>query len=101
VRAVEDNKITIAFGPNYATNKQVVEKPESKAVIEETLREFYGLTVRIDFELDKAQAAAPPTRGRPEPEQIDAEDLLEQDPDLRKMVEQIDGEIIGRRKIED
>jgi len=101
VRAVEDNKISITFSANYATNKQVVEKPESKAVIEEILREFYGLTVRIDFELERAQAAAAPMRGRPEPDQIDAEDLLEQDPDLKKMVEQIDGEIIGRRKIED
>lgn len=101
VRAVEDNKITIAFGANYSTNKQVVEKPESKSVIEETLREFYKLTVRVEFELDLTQTSTQPSGTRPESRQIDADDLFEKDPDLKKMVEHVDGEIIGRRKIED
>ena len=100
VQRVEDNKISIAFASNYSTNKQVVEKAESKAVIEETLREFYQMTVRIEFELDAAPAAMP-SRKQAESPQINADDLLDQDPELKKMVEQIDGEIIGRRKIED
>jgi len=101
VRAVEDNKIMIAYGPSYAANMQVVRKPEKKAVIEEALREFYKLTVRVEFELDETQAAVAPARKHTETIQVDADDLLEKDPDLRKMVEQIDGEIIGRRKIEE
>jgi DNA polymerase-3 subunit gamma/tau len=101
VRAVEDNRITVSFNSNYSTNKQVVEKPESKTVIEETLREFYKLTVRIEFELDTTPAAPAPTRKHAEVEQVDAEDLFEKDPDLKKMVDQIDGEIIGRRKIDE
>ncbi len=100
VRRVEDNKISIAFAANYSTNKQVVEKPESKTVIEETLREFYQLTIRIEFELDAA-AAPMPSGKRAETPQINADDLFEKDPELKKMVDQIDGEIIGRRKIEE
>jgi len=101
VRAVEDNKIYIAYGPSYSTNMQVVNKPEKKTVIEEALREFYGLTVRIEFEIDKTLKASAPTRKRPEKTRIDADDLLKKDPDLKKMVDRIDGEIIGRRKVDE
>ncbi len=102
VRSVENNKILVAFRNSYETNKQVVEKPESKTLIEDTLREFYKTTVRIEFELDSTPAPEPPKRQpRREIEQVDADDLLKNDPDLKKMLEQIDGEIIGRRKIEE
>jgi len=101
VKTVENNKITVFFGPSYSPNKQVVEKPDSKALIEDALREFYKLTVRIDFELDRSQPAAQPVRPRAEIKQVDADDLLDKDPDLKRMIEKIDGEIIARRKIED
>ncbi len=102
VRSVENNKILVTFRNSYETNKQVVEKPESKTLIEDTLREFYKTTVRIEFELDATPAPAPPKRQpRREIEPVDADDLLKNDPDLKKMLEQIDGEIIGRRKIEE
>jgi DNA polymerase-3 subunit gamma/tau len=52
VRSVENNKILVVFRNSYETNKQVVEKPESKTLIEDTLREFYKTAVRIEFELD-------------------------------------------------
>jgi DNA polymerase-3 subunit gamma/tau len=101
VRDVQDIKITVTFGATYSTNKQVVEKPESKSLIEETLREFYKLTVRIEFELDATQPPPVKSSQRTETNRVDADDLLEKDPDLKKVVEQIDGEIIGRRKIEE
>jgi DNA polymerase-3 subunit gamma/tau len=101
VRDVQDNKITVTFGATYGTNKQVVNKPESKSLIEEVLREYYKLTVRIEFELDTSQPAAPSARSQPRPTSVDADDLLEKDPDLKKMVEHMDGEIIARKKVDE
>ncbi len=102
VKSVENNVIKIAFGPSGDTNKQVVDKPESVAVIEETLREFYQLTVRIQFTIDKEIKSQTVARGKePEGLAINADDLFAKDPELKSFVDKIDGEIISRRKIED
>jgi len=102
VSAVADNTITISFSSNGGTNKQVLEKAESKGIVEETMREFFKLPVRIEYRLDAAPAKTEPTTSRkPPPLPIDAADLLEHDPDLKRMVEGVNGEIISRRKIDD
>ena len=102
VSAVADNTITISFSSNGGTNKQVLEKAESKGIVEETMREFFKLPVRIEYRLDAAPAKTEPATSRkPPPLPIDAADLLEHDPDLKRMVEGVNGEIISRRKIDD
>ncbi|MEZ5359928.1 MAG: DNA polymerase III subunit gamma/tau [Candidatus Zixiibacteriota bacterium] len=101
VKSVENNKITIAFGPSGETNKMVVDKPESKSVIEDALKDFYQLTVRIEFTIDKtlkAQSAA--KLKQPEDLAINADDLFARDPELKSFVDRIDGEIVSRRKVE-
>lgn len=102
VHAVTDNKITIAFGPSNGTNKQVVEKPENKTIIENALRDFFHLSVRIDYILDMTRTAAPEHLDKqPAKASVDVADIFEKDPQFKQMVEQIDGEIISRRKIEE
>jgi hypothetical protein len=101
VRSVEDNKIHVTFRNSYETNRQVVSKSENKAVIEDALRNFYKTSARIEFELDNSPPPKVKTETRRQSEQIDADDLLDDDPDLKQLLEQIDGEIIGRRKIEE
>ncbi|MEE9442164.1 MAG: DNA polymerase III subunit gamma/tau [candidate division Zixibacteria bacterium] len=97
---VKDNEITIGFAPSYGPNKQVIEKPESISIVEETLRDFYKIAVRIKFVIDSTIKTPVHTKQEPENLTINAEDLFAKDPDLKKMVERIDGEIVGRRKIE-
>jgi DNA polymerase III subunit gamma/tau len=101
VRAVVDNKITLAFSSSYAPNKQILDKAESKIAVEDTLREFYKLPVKIEFLLDTAAKPAAPEKAMPNVSSLSAEDLAELDPEVRKLVEQVNGEIISRRKIEE
>ena len=101
VRSVVDNRITLAFSSSYAPNKQVLDKAESKMAIEDTLREFYKLPVKIEFLLDTASKPAAQEKPAPNTQTLTNEELAELDPDVRKMVEQINGEIISRRKIEE
>lgn len=98
---VKDNEITISFAPSYGPNKQVIEKPESKSIVEETLRDFYKIAVRIKFVIDSKIKTPVHTQKGPENLKIDAEDLFAKNPDLKKMVDRVDGEIVGRRKIDD
>ncbi|MDD4051437.1 MAG: DNA polymerase III subunit gamma/tau [candidate division Zixibacteria bacterium] len=101
VRSVVDNTITITFGSNYSTNKQIVEKPENRAIIEETLRDFFQLTVRVEYQLDRMDstpAETIPTRGY---QSIDPEEIYKDDPELKQMIDEINGEIISRRKVDE
>jgi DNA polymerase-3 subunit gamma/tau len=101
VHSVVDNTITIAFGSNYSTNKQIAEKSENRAVIEEALRDFFKLTVRVEYLLDRVDttpAETVPARGH---QPIDPEEIYKDDPELKQMIEEINGEIIGRRKADE
>jgi len=102
VQAVTDNKITVAFGPSNGTNKQVVEKAENKAIIESALHDFFHLPVRIEYILDMNRPVAPEHLDKqPTKASIDVSDIFEKDPQLKQIVEQMDGEIISRRKIKE
>lgn len=101
VKSVENNVITVAFGPSGDTHKQVVDKADSKVIIEKILKEFYQLTVRIEFTIDKTiKAQSAGKQKQPENLAINAEDLFAKDPELKSFVDKIDGEIVSRRKVD-
>ena len=79
----------------------MLEKKEHKATIEDTLREFFKLTVRIEYVLNKKLKTAGPEATKPRNLQINTDDLLAGDPELKKVVEQLDGEIISRKKTDE
>ncbi len=101
VRSVVDNKITVAFSANAGTNKQVAEKSDNYTIITDTLREFFKLPVRVEFILLEDEQIPAAGVDMTEKQPVNANDLFEKDPGLKKMVEQIDGEIISRKKIKE
>lgn len=101
VRSVVDNVITVTFGNNQNTNKQIVEKAENKGVIEEALRDFFKLPARMEYQLDRVDTAPAETVPAREYQSLDAEEIYKDDPELKRMIEEIDGEIIGRRKVDE
>jgi DNA polymerase III subunit gamma/tau len=101
VRSVVDNTITIIFGSNQATNKQIAEKAENRSIIEEALRDFFKLTVRVEYQLDRMDATPAETIPAREYPTLDAEEIYKDDPELRQMIEEINGEIINRRKVDE
>jgi DNA polymerase-3 subunit gamma/tau len=101
IREVKDNVITAVYNSAAATSKQVVEKSNYLATISSALRDFFKSNLKIKFEVDlNKKASSFPKTVPPPPEKIDAEKLLAEDEKLRSIVEKIDGEIIGKRKIE-
>ena len=100
VRTVKDNKISYQFIASAAANKQVVEKKENQEAIEEALSEFFGRPILIAFKIDKNNTVKPAVAKAVKPEPIKADDLFEKDPELKKMIDQIDGEIISRKKVD-
>lgn len=99
IQAIVDNVITYAFNESGITNKQVVEKSDNLTIISDTLREFFKLPLRIQFVIDETalQVGTESDSKR----QVETDDLFEKDPEFKKLLDQIDGEIISRKKIEE
>ncbi|PKK82938.1 MAG: DNA polymerase III subunit gamma/tau [candidate division Zixibacteria bacterium HGW-Zixibacteria-1] len=101
IREVRDNVITAVFYNAGGTSKQVVEKPHYMSIISESLRDFFKTNLKVKFEVDlnKKNNIAP--KASPQPEKLDTEKLLAEDDRLRNIVERFDGEVVGRKKVED
>ncbi len=101
--SVTENLITIGFEPGREMNKQVVERPEKKAMIEKILTEYYGIAVTVSFIMEKAAPAEKKEVAQTVDDPaapINTADLFDKDPELKRLVDDIDGEIIGRKKVD-
>jgi DNA polymerase-3 subunit gamma/tau len=101
IKDVTENIITAQFHNAGGTTKQVVEKPNYLSIITSSLREFFKTSLKIKFEIDVNSKPPSPSKPEPEPEKLDAEKLLQEDERLRNIVERFDGEIVGRKKIDE
>nr|MBN2276815.1 DNA polymerase III subunit gamma/tau [candidate division Zixibacteria bacterium] len=101
IKEVKDNVITAVFHNAGGTSKQVVEKPTYRETIDRTLRDFFQAGLKIRFEADLNNK--PPQAKKPGavPEAIDTEKLLQEDENLKNIVERFDGDIIGKKKVDD
>jgi DNA polymerase-3 subunit gamma/tau len=100
IKEVKGNVITAVF-PSNGTNKQVVEKPDYKTVITTALREHFKANLKIVFEIDPTRKPTQPTSPTTSPEKIDSKKILSEDEKLRNIVERFNGEIVGKKKIDD
>jgi DNA polymerase III subunit gamma/tau len=99
IQEVKDNRITVMFFSSGEASHQLVTKTENLALIVRALRDHYKANVTITFEIDRERehpaAADKAANDRPDPKQ-----LVERSPRLKSILEKVDGEIIGIRKVE-
>jgi hypothetical protein len=100
LRKVTDNEVLLVFGASGAASKQVVERPESFNLISTALREYFKAAVRVRFVIDPTKNTPPAESGKKNNTQMDVAKLIESSPRLRRLLEKVDGEIIGVRKVE-
>jgi DNA polymerase-3 subunit gamma/tau len=101
IKNVSDNVITAVFHNAGGTSKQVVEKSNYQSIILAALREFYKTNLKIQFEVDINKLPPAETRETAKPEKIDTEKLLAESEKLKNIVERFDGEIVGKKKVDD
>jgi len=101
IKEVKDNMITAVFHNAGGTSKQVVEKPHYMTIISESLREFFKTNLNLKFEVDLNKKNNIAEKSPPQPEKIDTEKLLAEDEKLRNIVERFDGEVVGKKKVDD
>ena len=99
VRQVKDNTLRLVFPAAGSTNKQVVEKADNLNLILGTLREHYKSNLSIKFEIDPEKNRPSNSLGNNSLSKEDVDKLVENSPRLKKLIERVDGEVIGIRKV--
>lgn len=100
LKTVSDNQLVVVFYSSGETSRNLVQKSENQAAIVKALRDYYRANVSIRFDID--QTAEPPAAATEKsgPPRIDPKKLLESSPRLKYLVEKVDGEIIGVKKLD-
>ncbi len=101
IREFKDNTITAVFHNAGGTSKQVVDKKDYMGIILSELREFYKTGLNIRFIVDAAKIPTPMPKPESKMESVDAKKLMEENGDIKRLVEKFDGEIIGKKKSDD
>jgi len=99
IREVKDNRIVFVYPTSGENSKLIVEKTENTNIITQSLREFYKANISIKFIIDENHKSNIPTENRENSSQEDLNSLVESSPHIKKLMEKVDGRIIGIRKI--
>lgn len=98
IREINENEVKVLFGGSGKVSLGLVQKRENLNLILPVLRDHFKANLRLCFELDPS--APPPAHETEKKVKTDPNELLRKSARLRKLVEQVDGEIIGVKKIE-
>lgn len=101
IKEVKDNTIKVAFAKSRLNSKEILERTDNIRNITEDLKHFFQANVGISFEVDETLKAPEPEKF--EKKQVSREEIsrmVEDSPRLKKLIEKVDGEIIGVRKVE-
>jgi len=101
IREVRENIITAVFYNAGGTSKQVLEKPDYITTIHNELRTFFKTPLKIKYEIDPTKKPETVEAKAPTVEKIDVEKILESDKKLKDIVERFNGEIVGKKKVDD
>lgn len=91
---IRGHHVVIRFGLSGKTASSYVLKADSAAVLSKAAQEVYHLSLTILAEVDES-SIEPEVEDRPR-----SDDLLAASPRLRKLVEKVNGEIIGVKRVE-
>lgn len=99
VKEVKDNHIKVVFGANSVNSKEILERSDNLRTLTDDLKHFFQSNVGISFSIDKELKLTE----KSEKKQVSREEinrLVDQSARLKKLIEKVDGEIIGIRKVE-
>lgn len=99
LRSVNENQIQVVFFSSGEASRQLVQKPENQSIIVRALRDHFHALVTIKFDTDQGHEHPERASDKPNQNRIDPRKLLEASPRLKYLVDKVDGEIIGIKKL--
>ncbi len=99
LKDVKDNQIKVVFGTAGNNSKEILERSDNLRTITDDLKLFFQSNVSIIFGVDH-EVKLPEIKEKKQVSREEINRLVDQSPRLKKLIEQVDGEIIGVRKVE-
>jgi DNA polymerase-3 subunit gamma/tau len=97
LRSIKDNRLQMFFPASGEASRQLVSKPEHLKVVEQALRECYKANLSVSYEIDSQKQDVAEDDNKTK---IDPKELVERSPRLKSLVDKVDGQIIGIKKVE-
>ncbi|MFH1372542.1 MAG: hypothetical protein ABII79_01935 [bacterium] len=101
IRQVSDNEVELVFGPAGAASKQVVERPENMRLITQILQQHFRAGLRLRFSMDDAAEPVKDGNDRKNSNSNDVARIVADSPRLKRLLEKVNGEIIGIKKVDE
>lgn len=98
IREIKNNEIKLVFDPSQENNIQVINKPENLNLITTALKEHFKTNLSIKFEIDPEKKLPQYEHKNNSYSKADVDRLVESSPRIKKLLEKVNGEIIGVRK---
>ncbi|MFQ5453039.1 MAG: DNA polymerase III subunit gamma/tau [Candidatus Zixiibacteriota bacterium] len=99
IREVKDNNVLLVYPSTGENSKLIVEKPNNINLINSLLREHFKANLSIRFDIDHTKEADNDRAKPKKNNNINIEKLIENSPRIRKLLEKVEGQIIGVKKI--
>ncbi len=99
IKEVKDSKILFVFSTSEQASKELVEKQDNIRVITDTLRDHFRANISIRFDIDNDKNSHSKEENEIETNNQSVAKLIEQSPRIKSLIEKVDGEIIGLKKI--
>jgi DNA polymerase III subunit gamma/tau len=96
VGAVANNVITIHFPKSGSGGRQITHSTENLGILSNALRDYFRAPVSVT--IAEIPASESDTTLPPQDKQVDVNQLIDNSPRLKQLIEKVDGEVLGVRK---
>ena len=101
IRGFHENTVELLFTGSTQSSMAVVQKPDNLQLIVRTLSDHFGDAMTVAVDLDKS-VEAEAVSGEPNgAKAVNSKELIERSPRLQRLIEKVDGEVIGVRSVKD
>ena len=100
IKDVRNNQIILIYPSSAENSKLIVEKSDNLHIITTALSEHFKAKVSIKFELDNSKTSPVDFISDEEHRKLELKRIMENSPRIKKLVEKVDGRVIGIKKRE-
>lgn len=101
IRGFRENTVELIFSGSTQSSMAVVQKPENLQLITRTLSDHFGETMAVALDLDRNAAPDPVDGEQNGLKKVNSKELIEKSPRLQRLIEKVDGEVIGVRPVQE
>ncbi len=99
-KEVHNNEVLLVFGSHGTASIEVVRKTENLNLITQALSDHFQAQIRLKFELDRSLEHKTEEQYRKGVSRSELDDIVKKSPRLQSLIERVDGEVIGVRKVD-